>query len=70
MSQNDEPATARTMPGLPEPSPFRIRVSRDSGRTWGPWETVRAGDERPATLLLTHAWPPCRCPRCATRPDR
>lgn len=40
-----------------------IRVSRDSGRTWGPTTVVSCAEPRdlPAEPLR---FPPCRCPRC------
>lgn len=48
-----------------------MRVSRDSGRTWGPEQIVFTTDDLPA--LLTADWPPCRCRRCnemGRRPGR
>jgi len=42
-----------------------LRVSRDSGRTWGPERVVRTRDPLPP--LLTSTWPPCMCPRCRER---
>ncbi|MET9347318.1 hypothetical protein [Streptomyces termitum] len=40
-----------------------LRVSRDSGRTWGP--TVTLTDETPlAPLMNPNQYPPCACPRC------
>lgn len=38
-----------------------IRVSRDSGRTYGPTTKVRTGDDVPPPMTST--WPPCECPR-------
>jgi hypothetical protein len=37
-----------------------LRVSRDSGKTWGP--TVTVSDTHPDRI--TAAWQPCECPRC------
>jgi hypothetical protein len=42
-----------------------MRVSRDSGRTWEPERIVFGGDD--LAPLVTSAWPPCQCPRCAGR---
>lgn len=42
-----------------------MRVSRDSGQTWGPEQAVAATDDLPP--LLTSAWPPCECWRCTER---
>ncbi|RZB17142.1 hypothetical protein StrepF001_20390 [Streptomyces sp. F001] len=42
-----------------------MRVSRDSGRTWGSERAVFATDDLPP--LLTSEWPPCQCPRCMGR---
>lgn len=40
-----------------------MRVSRDSGKTWGPERVVfTTGDLSP---LITAEWPPCQCWRCA-----
>lgn len=47
---------------LPQPAPaplMTLRVSRDSGRTWGPRRHVYGGEP-----LMTSVWPPCACPRC------
>lgn len=46
-----------------------LRVSRDSGRTWGPPTETRVGDERlpPDTL---GGFPPCACHRCVERDQR
>jgi hypothetical protein len=43
-----------------------LRVSRDSGRTWGPLTEVRVGDE---SVLPDNpgAFPPCACRRCEAR---
>ncbi len=42
-----------------------LRVSRDSGRTWGRTWTVRE-DERvpPEPLVRPLECPPCECPHC------
>ncbi|GGU73351.1 hypothetical protein GCM10010260_01290 [Streptomyces filipinensis] len=42
-----------------------IRVSRDSGKTWGPETVVFARDDLPP--LITTEWPPCQCRRCEAR---
>lgn len=38
-----------------------LRVSRDSGRTWGPKRTFRPRDV--GSVDWTSCWPPCQCPR-------
>lgn len=44
-----------------------LRVSRDSGRTYGGIRAVRVGD--PVVILENPVlFPPCECPRCA--PER
>ncbi|MEW2438724.1 exo-alpha-sialidase [Streptomyces caniferus] len=40
-----------------------FRISRDSGRTWGPVTEVRE-DEHPVTPDNPGGFPPCTCPRC------
>lgn len=40
-----------------------LRVSRDSGRTWGQMTEVQE-DENPVTLDNPGHFPPCTCPRC------
>ncbi|MEV6589401.1 hypothetical protein [Streptomyces acidicola] len=40
-----------------------LRVSRDSGRTWGQVTEVREG-ENPVILDNPGGFPPCTCPRC------
>ncbi|AZK95116.1 hypothetical protein B7R87_15585 [Streptomyces tsukubensis] len=40
-----------------------IRVSRDSGRTWGPVTIVRSSRTEDLPLEPLR-FPPCRCPRC------
>lgn len=39
-----------------------LRVSRDSGQTWGSERAVFATDDFPP--LMTSQWPPCQCWRC------
>jgi hypothetical protein len=39
-----------------------VRVSRDSGRTWGPTMAVRGSD--PAADFNALHYPPCQCPQC------
>jgi hypothetical protein len=39
-----------------------MRVSRDSGRTWGPTLAVRASDQ--VGDFNGAYYPPCECPRC------
>lgn len=46
-----------------------LRVSRDSGRTWGPVTKVREG-ENPVILGNPGGFPPCTCPRCTGREPR
>ncbi|MFZ4266785.1 hypothetical protein [Streptomyces arboris] len=43
-----------------------LRVSGDSGRTWGPLTEVRVGDN---PVLPDHlgGFPPCACERCVER---
>lgn len=43
-----------------------LRVSRDSGRTWGPLTEVSVGDEAPPSGN-PHRFPPCACRRCRER---
>ncbi len=40
-----------------------LRVSHDSGRTWGPLTEVSVGDEAPPPGIPDRC-PPCACPRC------
>jgi hypothetical protein len=51
--------TPDTNPAEPRPL-MTIRVSRDSGRTYGPPTRVMPGDPVPPMAHMT--WPPCRCP--------
>lgn len=41
-----------------------LRVSHDSGQTWGPLTEVRVGDD-PVVPDDPGRFPPCVCPRCA-----
>lgn len=45
-----------------------LRVSRDSGRTWGRVTEVRE-DENPVYLSNPIGFPPCTCARCTDRPS-
>ncbi|WP_326797435.1 hypothetical protein OG946_20110 [Streptomyces sp. NBC_01808] len=53
-------------PPVVEKEPARplltLRVSRDSGRTWGAEKRFYDRDCTPP--LLNGVYPPCRCPRC------
>jgi hypothetical protein len=42
-----------------------MRVSRNSGQTWGPERAVFTTDALPP--LITTEWPPCQCWRCTER---
>lgn len=42
-----------------------LRVSRDSGRTWGPITLVQAPDTR--ALHDLGGYPPCGCAQCTER---
>lgn len=42
-----------------------LRVSRDSGRTWGPITVVQVPDAR--ALPDLGGYPPCGCARCTER---
>jgi len=42
-----------------------LRVSRDSGQTWGSERVVFATDD--LEPLITTGWPPCECWRCCGR---
>jgi len=46
-----------------------LRVSRDSGRTWGQVTEVRE-DENPLILDNPISFPPCTCPRCTDHSRR
>ncbi|AEM86781.1 hypothetical protein Strvi_7428 [Streptomyces violaceusniger Tu 4113] len=41
-----------------------LRVSRDSGKTYGPTRVIRSTE--PLMPLETSVWPPCQCPRCVS----
>ncbi len=41
-----------------------LRVSRDSGQTWGPLTEVRVGED-PVVPENPGRYPPCVCPRCS-----
>ncbi|MFJ6515949.1 hypothetical protein ACIQMO_07630 [Streptomyces sp. NPDC091406] len=41
-----------------------LRVSRDSGQTWGPLTEVRVGED-PVFPENPGRYPPCLCRRCA-----
>ncbi|RSS34678.1 hypothetical protein EF906_29060 [Streptomyces sp. WAC08241] len=43
-----------------------LRVSHDSGRTWGPLKEVRVGND-PVLPDNPGRFPPCACRRCAER---
>ncbi len=43
-----------------------LRVSRDSGRTWGPLTEVRVGDN-PVPADNSGVFPPCTCGQCTER---
>ncbi|WP_340564480.1 hypothetical protein [Streptomyces sp. GSL17-111] len=51
-------------PAAGPPPLLTIRVSHDSGRTYGPTLAVHHGDDLPP--LDTFQWPPCACPRHRT----
>ncbi|WP_432034467.1 hypothetical protein [Streptomyces antibioticus] len=53
-------------PAPPEPTPLLVlRVSHDSGRTYGPPRVFTTADKLPP--LVTSEWPPCECPRHRNR---
>lgn len=41
-----------------------LRVSRDSGRTWGPTVTYQPS-RKDTPFDLVGRFPPCQCPRCS-----
>jgi hypothetical protein len=45
-----------------------LRVSRDSGQTWGAETVISSRDN--LVPLLTSQWPPCSCWRCRERGRR
>ncbi len=49
-------------PSAPERPLMTLRVSRDSGRTFGREQRYFARDCEPP--LLNGTYPPCECPRC------
>jgi hypothetical protein len=42
-----------------------MRISHDSGQTWGPERAVFTTDSLPPPI--TTKWPPCQCRRCTER---
>lgn len=65
-SVSDPPAGKWSAHLTTEPRVFlRLRVSRDSGRTWGVTTEVRE-DEKLRLLDNPGALPPCACPRCSS----
>ena len=44
-----------------------LRISRDSGKTWGPERVVFSGNG--LIPSITSEWPPCRCSRCKACPE-
>lgn len=41
-----------------------VRVSRDSGRTWGAQVAYPGSrNEKPLSPAASAAWPPCECPK-------
>lgn len=44
---------------------MRLRVSRDSGQTWGAETVISSG--QPLVPDYSAAWPPCQCPKHARR---
>ncbi|MFI9721064.1 hypothetical protein ACIHFE_15650 [Streptomyces sp. NPDC052396] len=50
--------------GAQRPVKMTMRVSRDTGRTWGPTVQVPATKEATGERA-SGAFPPCGCPRCA-----
>ena len=57
-------APAEDAPAETDVPLLRIRVSRDSGRTWGEPRTYRAAQNDELLPLFSSQWPPCDCPRC------
>ena len=48
-----------------------LRVSRDSGRAWGPERRVREDETtRPVPLARPLEYPPRACPRCRKARER
>lgn len=46
-----------------------LRISRDSGQTWGQLTEVQENDS-PVILDNPGRFPPCTCPRCTDRSPR
>jgi hypothetical protein len=72
----EPPSRAKELTGhdvRPSGGPFTdaplmtLRVSRDSGKTWGPARAVFGGDD--PVPPITSEWPPCRCSCCTTCPE-
>lgn len=53
-----------TMASEHEDVRMTLRVSRDSGQTWGPLTEVRMGKD-PVVPENPGRYPPCVCPRCS-----
>ncbi|GAA2134284.1 hypothetical protein GCM10009802_42830 [Streptomyces synnematoformans] len=51
-----------------DPPRMTLRVSRDNGRTFGRQKRYYTHDCDPPQL--THAFPPCQCPRCLPKGGR
>ncbi|WP_405838994.1 hypothetical protein OG528_15095 [Streptomyces platensis] len=64
----DDEARVQGLGGRPRVL-MTLRVSRDSGRTWGPVTNVRE-DENPVIADNPGGLPPCACPRCTGREPR
>lgn len=47
----------------PDRPRMTIRISRDSGRTWGPTREYREADCPLPFPFSLPVWPPCTCPR-------
>lgn len=54
-------ASSPATPGQPL---LTLRVSRDSGQTWGTKKVILSIDDLPP--LLSSAWSLCQCPQCGT----
>ncbi len=66
-AEGHERGDASQAPGLDTGQRVRmtLRVSRDSGRTWGRTIAVREGD--PVRFSAGPQYPMCECRRCADR---
>ncbi len=53
-----------TMANGQDDARMTLRVSRDSGQTWGPRTEVCAGED-PVVPENPGRYPPCVCPRCS-----